>query len=55
MKSRDASVERENFDGCPGSSTEEFPRPLFTRFHKEAVIALPSRLFFSLPPPPPLP
>lgn len=48
MKSRDASVEREKLDGgCPDW---EFPRPPFYAFHKEAVIRLPSRLFF-LPPP----
>lgn len=43
MKSRDASVERENL-----GSAKEFPRPPFYAFHKEVVIALPSRQFFFL-------
>lgn len=50
MKSRDASVERENLDGCPGSFAEGVSsRSPFYAFHKEAVIASPSRLISFLP------
>lgn len=52
MKSRDASVERENLDGCPGSFAEGVSsRSPFYAFHKEAVIAESPDF---LPPPKPL-